>query len=162
MVHQPFALISMVSPHPTEVTCYPLGLPMTHRFGVTFLLAGLIPNPLDIRFTEISGLGAKITTTNDPCSAPTLSASKIPTGIEYNELTLRRGLVMLSPVSKQVETIFRSFKFFRSDVLITVFSELGVPTGAWMFNEAFPVEWQLADLNAMEESVLVEIGRAHV
>ena len=67
---------------------------MTHRFGVTFLLAGLIPNPLDIRFTEISGLGAKITTTNDPCSAPTLSASKIPTGIEYNELTLRRGFVL--------------------------------------------------------------------
>ncbi|MFN9637345.1 MAG: phage tail protein [Synechococcaceae cyanobacterium] len=146
----------MVSPHPTEVTSYPLGLPMTHRFGVAFFHAGRIPNPIDVRFTEISGLAAKITTINDPTSAPTLSASKVPTGIEYGELTLRRGVVIGSPVAKQVEAVFRSFKFFRSDILVTIFSEIGVPTGAWLFNEAFPVEWQLADLNAMEESVLVE------
>jgi phage tail-like protein len=146
----------MAFPHPTEVTSYPLGLPMTHRFGVTFLHAGVVPNPIDIRFMEVSGLAAKITTQDDSCSSPTLSASKIPIGIEYGELTLRRGVVIGSPVSKQLETVFRAFKFFRSDILVTIFSELGVPTGAWMFSEAFPVEWQLADLNAMEESILVE------
>ena len=129
---------------------------MTHRFGVTFLHAGVVTNPIDIRFMEISGLGAKVTTQADRSASPTLSASQIPTGLEYRELTLRRGVVTASPLSAQVETVFRSFRFFRSDILITVFSEAGFPTGAWMFSEAFPVEWQLADLNAMNEAVLVE------
>lgn len=149
-------MIAMVSPHPTEVWSHALGLPMTHRFGVTFLHAGLIPNLIDVRFQEVSGLAAKVITQNDPCASPTLSSSKIPMGIEYGELTLRRGVVLGSIVSKQVEEVFRSFSFFRSDILVTIFTELGIPRGAWMFSEAFPVEWQLADLNAMEESVLVE------
>lgn len=133
-----------------------LGLPMTHRFAVFFLHKGLLPNPLDIRFQEVSGLGAKITTMADPCSAPTLTSSRIPTGIEYGDLTLRRGVVTGSYLSSQVETTFRRYTFTRSDVLITTLTEEAIPTGGWLFNEAYPVGWQLADLNAQEENVLVE------
>jgi hypothetical protein len=32
------------------------------RFGVLFLAAGVIPNPLDIRFQKVSGLSAEVET----------------------------------------------------------------------------------------------------
>ncbi|MEB3265921.1 MAG: phage tail protein [Cyanobacteriota bacterium] len=129
---------------------------MTHRFGVFFFHAGMVFNPLDIRFQEVTGLGAKIQTSSDPTAAPTLSAAKMPTGIDYDNLVLKRGVVTGSPVAKQVESMFRNFRFHRSDVLVTTFAEEGIPTGGWLFSEAFPVEWQLADLTAQTEAVLVE------
>ena len=33
-------------------------LPLSFRFGVFFFVGGLIPNPIDIRFQRVSGLGA--------------------------------------------------------------------------------------------------------
>lgn len=146
----------MVFPLPPPPGNQALGLPMTHRFGVFFFAAGIIPNPLDIRFQEASGLGATISTKPDPTSVSSISKRVIPTGIEYAKLELKRGVVIGSPLSMQIKEVLNEFKFFRSDVLVTVFSELGIPTLAWKFCEAFPVGWQLASLNAKGEEVLIE------
>ena len=146
----------MPLPNPTEFTNVLMGLPMTHRFSVTFLHAGVLPNLIDIRFQEVLGVAAKVLTKENPSLSPSLSSSKIPIGIEYGDLVLRRGVVIGSVLSQQVAEVFRTFRFFRSDILVTVLSESAIPIGAWMFSEAYPVEWQLGDLNAMEEKVLIE------
>ena len=39
-----------------------LGMPLSHRFGVFFFAAGVIPNPLDIRFQRVSGLTTRVET----------------------------------------------------------------------------------------------------
>jgi hypothetical protein len=129
---------------------------MTHRFGVYFFAAGMVPNPLDIRFQEVSGMGATISTKPDPTSVSSISKRVTPTGIAYDNLELKRGVVIGSPLSLQIQQVLNEFQFFRSDVLVTVFSELGIPTMAWKFCEAFPVAWQLASLNAKGEEVLIE------
>ena len=146
----------MAFPLPPPPWNQALGLPMTHRFGVYFFAAGILPNPLDIRFQEVSGMGATISTEPDPTSVSTIFKSVTPTGIDHTNLELKRGVVIGSPLSLQIQQVLNEFKFFRSDVMVTVFSELGIPTMAWKFCEAFPVAWQLASLNAKGEEVLIE------
>ena len=146
----------MAFPLPPPPWNQALGLPMTHRFGVYFFAAGILPNPLDIRFQEVSGMGATISTKPDPTSVSTIFKRVTPTGIDHTNLELKRGVVIGSPLSLQIQQVLNEFKFFRSDVMVTVFSELGIPTMAWKFCEAFPVAWQLASLNAKGEEVLIE------
>jgi phage tail-like protein len=143
-------------PLPTPPLHQVLGLPMTHRFGVFFFAAGIVPNPLDIRFQEVSGLKATITTLPDTAAASSLSKKLIPTGVDYSDLVLKRGMVIGSPLLKQIEATFNTFKFIRSDVLLTIFSEIGVPTNAFLFSEAYPIEWEINSLNAKSEEILIE------
>lgn len=133
-----------------------LGPPMTHRFGVFFFACGTIPNPLDIRFQEVSGLQATIKTKPDLSAPASLSKRLIPTGIDYGDLELRRGVVVGSVLAQQINATFNDFKFIRSDVLITIFSEQAVPTSAFLFSEAYPISWQIGGLNAKSEEVLIE------
>jgi phage tail-like protein len=132
------------------------GLPMTHRFGVFFFVAGSALNPLDIRFQEVSGLKTTITTRPDTTVASGLCKKVIPTGVDHDDLVLRRGLVIGSLLNHQVQASFNDFKFLRSDLLLTIFSEEGVPTTAFLFAEAYPIEWEINSLNAKEEEILIE------
>lgn len=133
-----------------------LGLPMTHRFGVFFFACGILPNPLDIRFQEVSGLQAAIQTKPDTSAAANLCKKVIPTGVNYGDLQLKRGLVLGSPLAQQIHYTFNDFKFIRSDVLITIYSEVGLPTQAFFFTEAYPIAWELNSLSAKAEDLLIE------
>jgi phage tail-like protein len=133
-----------------------LGPPMTHRFGVFFFSNGITANPLDIRFQEVSGLQATIRTRPDNTAGASLSKKLVPSGIDYDALELKRGLVLGSLLERQIQAAFNDFKFVRSDVLLTIFSETGLPTTAFLFVEAFPISWQLSSLNAKSEDFLIE------
>jgi phage tail-like protein len=136
-----------------------LGQAMTHRFGVFFFARGVTPNPLDIRFQEVSGLHASIKTRDDPTAAASLNQKKIPSGINYEALELKRGMVLGSPLRLQIQTAFNDFAFTRSDVLLTIYSEIGLPTTAFMFSEALPISWQIRNLDAKSEEFLIETLR---
>ena len=129
---------------------------MTHRFGVFFLARGTTPNPLDIRFQEVSGLEANVKTRDDASAASSLAQKKIPSGISYVDLELKRGMVLGSPLRQQVQSVFNDFAFTRSDVLLTIYSEFGIPTTSFFFHEAFPISWQISSLDATSEEFLIE------
>jgi phage tail-like protein len=133
-----------------------LGPPMTHRFGVYFFAAGTVLNSLDIRFQEVSGLQAAITTRPDTSATSGLCKKLIPTGIDYGDLELRRGMVIGSPLAQQIQATFNDFKFIRSDVLLTIFSETATPTSAFLFAEAYPIAWEINSLSAKTEDILIE------
>jgi phage tail-like protein len=116
----------------------------------------MIPNPLDIRFQEVSGLEASVNTRDDPSAASSLAQKKIPNGISYVDLVLKRGMVLGSPLRQQVQTIFNDFAFTRSDVLLTIYSELAIPTTTFFFHEAMPISWQMSSLDGTSEEFLIE------
>lgn len=130
--------------------------PMNHRFGVFFFARGVIPNPLDIRFQEVSGLQASINTRDDPTASSGVVRKKIPNGISYVDLELKRGMIIGSTLRQQVQTAFNDFAFTRSDILLTIYSEIAVPTTAFLFNEAIPVSWEISTLDAKSEEFLIE------
>jgi phage tail-like protein len=146
----------MAFPIPPPPWSQSLGLPMTHRFMVSFLTRGTTPNPLDIRFQEVTGLQATISTRPDPSASAFLSKRLIPTGIDFADLELKRGVMIGSPLSHEIQTTLNEFRFVRSDVLVTVLSEQAVPTSAFLFVEAYPISWQIASLSAERENVLIE------
>ncbi len=126
------------------------------RFGVLFLAAGIIPNPLDIRFQKVSGLASTIETEPLREGGQNLYTQKLPTGVSYERLVLERGVVKASPLNLEFSAAMSFFKFAPSNVLVTLLGESGRPLAAWLFLRAFPVRWSTSDLNATEPSLMID------
>lgn len=126
------------------------------RFGVFFFAAGVVPNPLDIRFQKVRGLSATVKTTTVSEGGQNLYTQQLPVGVEYGNLVLERGMVVGSPLNIEFNAAMSLFKFVPSNVLVTLFDEAAVPVSAWLFIKAFPVKWSTSDLDAGEKSVVID------
>jgi phage tail-like protein len=135
------------------------------RFAVVFFAAGVVPNPLDIRFQRVSGLSASVELSTINEGGQNLYSHRVPRRVTYGNLVLERGFVVGSPLNVEFNVTMSMFKFLPSNVMVTLLSEDGVPVSGWMFIKAFPVKWQTADLNASEDRVLIdtlELSYAHM
>nr|VFK08749.1 MAG: conserved hypothetical phage tail region protein [Candidatus Kentron sp. LPFa]VFK62423.1 MAG: conserved hypothetical phage tail region protein [Candidatus Kentron sp. UNK]VFK70498.1 MAG: conserved hypothetical phage tail region protein [Candidatus Kentron sp. UNK] len=130
--------------------------PLGHRFGVLFLAGGVIPNPLDILFQKVSGLGASIETTQVEEGGQNLFSHRLPEKVQYENLVLERGLVVSSPLTVEFNVAMSGFKFAPSNVLVTLLDNTRIPLAAWLFIRAWPVAWSVSDLDAMENDVVIE------
>src|SRR5262245_48476513 len=81
-----------------------------YRFGVFFFVLGVIPNPLDIRFQKVRGLTATVKTTPQPEGGQNLYVQQLPSGIEYGNLVLERGMVVGSPLNIEFNIAMTMFK----------------------------------------------------
>lgn len=126
------------------------------RFGVFFFAGGVIPNPLDIRFQKVSGLSAEVTTKTVNEGGQNLYTHRLPERISYQNLVLERGMVVGSPLNLEFNAAMSLFEFFPSNVLVTLFGEEQNPVSGWLFIKAYPVKWSTSDLNATEDSVLID------
>lgn len=126
------------------------------RFGVFFFAGGAIPNPLDIRFQKVTGLSAEVKTKTLAEGGQNLYAHKLPESIEYNNLSLERGMVVGSPLNLEFNTVMSLFKFYPSNVLVTLFNAEKIPVSGWLFIKAFPVKWSTSDLDATQKSVVID------
>lgn len=134
-----------------------LDLLLGFRFGVFFFAGGLVPNPLDIRFQKVSGLSAEVKL--DPPfgeGGQNVYSHRLPSRVEYGNLTLERGMVIGSPLNVEFNMTMSLFEFNPSNVMVTLFSEESAPLAAWLFIRAFPVKWATSDLDATAESVVVD------
>jgi phage tail-like protein len=129
---------------------------LSHRFGVFFFAGGLIPNPLDFRFQKVSGISAEVQLETVNEGGQNLYAHRLPSKVSYNNLVLERGYTIGSPLNIEFNIALSQFKFYPSNVLVTAFSEIGIPVGAWLYMKAYPVRWTVSDLDAQSNSVLVD------
>ena len=126
------------------------------RFGVFFFAGGVNPNPIDIRFQKVKGLSATVKTTPLSEGGQNLYTQQLPTGIEYQNLVLERGMVIGSPLIAEFTAAMSLFEFVPSNVLVTLFNEDCIPVSAWMFIKAFPVKWSTTELDATAKNVLID------
>lgn len=138
-----------------EITV-PLEILLGFRFGVFFLIGGVLPNPLDIRFQKVRGLSASVTTTTVQQGGQNLYQQKLPTGMEYGNLVLERGMVVGSLLNLEFNATMSLFKFAPCNVIVMLFNESSIPVAAWMFLKAYPVKWTTSDLDASEHGVLID------
>lgn len=132
------------------------GPPLGHRFGVFFFVGGVLPNPLDIRFQKVSGLGARIDTTSVVEGGQNLYTHRLPNRVAYDNLVLERGFVIGSLLNAEFNAAMSLFKFAPSNVMVTLFSEVAVPLAAWLFIKAYPVRWATSDLTVSEEQLVID------
>jgi len=130
--------------------------PLGFRFGVVFLAAGVIPNPLDILFQKVSGLGSTVETSPLSEGGQNLYTQALPKKIKYENLVLQRGLVVGSPLSIEFNVAMSLFKFSPSNVLVSLLDHTQIPISAWLFMKAYPVKWSISDLDADANSVVIE------
>ena len=130
--------------------------PLGFRFGVLFFAGGAIPNPLDIMFQKVSGLGSTVETTPLEEGGQNLYTQSLPTKIKYDNLVLQRGLVVGSPLVIEFNVTMSKFKFSPSNVLVTLLDNTRIPIAGWLFMNAYPVKWSVSDLDADANSVVIE------
>ena len=126
------------------------------RFGVFFFAGGVIPNPLDIRFQKVSGLAAEVKTTPLSEGGQNLYTHRLPEKIDYKNLVLERGMVVGSPLNLEFNAVMSLFKFYPSNVLVTLFNAEQIPVAGWLFIKAYPVKWATSDLDAAEKALVID------
>ena len=129
---------------------------LNFRFGVLFLIGGLIPNPIDIRFQKVRGLSTQVKTMTVEEGGQNLYKQTLPTTIDHDNLILERGVVVGSPMNIEWNVTMSLFKFNPGNCLITLFNDTGIPVAAWLFLRVYPVKWSTSDLNAEEKGVLID------
>ena len=126
------------------------------RFAVAFFIGGAVPNPIDIRFQRVRGLGATVETQSIEQGGQNLYSQRVPKRVTYDNLVLERGFVVGSPLLAEFNVATSLFKFAPSNVIVSLLHETGAPLAAWLFIDAFPVSWATADLDASQHEVLID------
>ena len=130
--------------------------PLAFRFGVFFFAAGVVPNPVDILFQKVSGIGSTINTKPVEEGGQNLYTQSLPEKIQYDNLVLERGLVTGSPLSIEFNAAMTLFRFAPSNVMVNLLNDTGLLVAAWLFTNAYPVKWSVSDLDADNNAVVVE------
>lgn len=115
-----------------------------------------IPNLLDIRFQSVSGISTNIVTETMNQGGQTIFSQKIPTRVEYPNLVLKRGMAIGSFLVSDLKKTFQEFKFSPVSILVILHSDVLVPIASWKFEKAYPVKWEMSDLNAEEDKLIIE------
>jgi len=131
-------------------------IPLGFRFEVLFFGGGVIPNPIDILFQNVSGIGTTVATHTVEEGGQNLYSQVLPKKIQHENLVLERGLVVGSPLVIEFNVAMSRFKFSPSNVLVTLLDETRTPIAAWLFMKAYPVKWSVSDLDAKANTVVIE------
>lgn len=132
------------------------GPPLAFRYSVFFLIGGVVSNPLDIRFSKVSGLSSRIDTQSLNEGGQNLYTHRLPTRVQYDNLVLERGMAIGSMLVAEFNATMSLFKFNPSNVLVTLLDETGLPISGWLFMTAYPVKWTVSDLAADSNQVVIE------
>lgn len=126
------------------------------RFAVLFMTGGTVPNPLDLRFSKVSGLAMTVETDSLAEGGQNLYTQQLPRSVSHGNLVLERGMVVGSPLNIEFNASLSTFKFITSNVLVTLLSEDGLPMAAWLFMKAWPVKWSTSDLDATTPGLVID------
>ena len=111
-------------------------------------------------FKEVSGISSEINTEEIAEGGENRFKYKVPTGIKYNNLELKRGLVPVdSPLYTWVRnTLEQGFAkaIETKSFTVLLLNEEGESVVLWNFEGVWPVGWNVASLNSMTNDVLIE------
>lgn len=129
------------------------GIPIVGYRFVVVIATSLLPNPIDIRFQEVSGLSMKRTVSYEK-GMITLDGK-----VQTQTLTLKRGVFTgISPliIGNIAESLFWDTKLLRKDLLVTALDDSNIPIAAWVITNAYLDNWQWESLNATNNAALLE------
>jgi phage tail-like protein len=110
----------------------------------------------DSRFQEVGGLSAEIGTEEYSEGGLNTYSHKLPTGIRYGNLTLKRGVFLNSKVTDWCLKAIEQFVFEPRTVTIRLLGEDHQIIHSWIFTRAWPVKWSVSELKAMDNTLVIE------
>lgn len=111
-----------------------------------------------IGFQEVSGLGMEVQVIEyREGVSPEYSPVKMPGQVKYNNITLKRGIVVGNNEFFEWWNTMKMNKIERRDITINLLNEEHEPTVVWRIKNAFPVKVLYGDLKAGASEVAIEI-----
>ena len=117
---------------------------------------GISKDRNDVRFQTASGLSVEYDMEEYKEGGENRFTHKLPVRTKYADLVLKRGMVTDSSVIKWCLDAFREHVFVPSDVNVILMNEKAEPLRTWKVAHAIPKKWLVSDLNANENSLVIE------
>ena len=121
-------------------------------------------NPNDCSFQEISGLNATVQTETVKEGGTNSSEIKLPTGISWDPIVCKRGVMGSSALMNWVEGAM-SFVFVPMPGVINLKDNSGRILISWMFTSMYPIGLKTSNLHALpsggDASILFETLELH-
>jgi len=153
---------------------------LSHRFRVYFgmQLPGLAIKPgtaplsilgpltrlpiygsLDMRFQRVSGMSRELSVTELRPGGENVGTIHLPDRVSHHPIVLERGI--MTKVHDSIMTLmFESglgyFLNGYADMIIVLMDSRDRPSCMWYVRDAMPTRWQLGDLDAASNTVLIE------
>jgi phage tail-like protein len=128
--------------------------PVGFHFIVHF--NGLQPTGLDNMFQSVSGLSASIETEELAVGGQNRYMHVLPVRTKYPNLVLKRGMLVESQVIKWCQDAIENFEFKPIDLQIMLLNEYHIPITVWNVIHAYPIRWEVDELNSMENKLVTE------
>ncbi len=128
--------------------------PPAFHFMVEF--TGLEVNQNDHQFQSVSGLSVDIETEEIAEGGENRFKHKIPVRTKYPNLVLKRGLLTDSKVIEWCRKAMEEFEFKPINLTIKLLNENHDPLLSWSIIHAYPLKWNISDLNAEENKLAIE------
>ena len=107
-------------------------------------------------FQEVSGLSAKISPEGVKEGGENRFEHRFPQRPTYENLVLKRGMLIGSPLISWARNSFDLFEFKPKIVNLNLLDEKGAPISTWRFVNAYPIAIKVSDFKAQENAIVVE------
>lgn len=130
-------------------------IPLTpNHFMVNFIF-NYVPSPLDILFQRVSGLSRELEVTQQREGGENARNLWLAEKVNHGSLVLERGVMNASPLTVQFDRVLRRESTLWANVVIILLNEISLPVTTWTLSHALPVRWQMGDLDANSNTVLI-------
>lgn len=127
--------------------------PVGFHFKVEFINVG---NDNDVRFQSVGGLNMEFDVENIKEGGQNLFEHKLPARSKFSDLTLKRGLLLDSSLISWVKNALYDREFKPANLNISLLNNKHEPLVTWQVFNAWPRKWNISDLNATENGIMVE------
>jgi phage tail-like protein len=130
--------------------------PVGFHFKVEFVGIG---NDNDTRFQSVSGLNMEYDVETFKEGGENRFEHKLPGRTKFPDLSLKRGMLTNSDVIKWVLGILRDRDFVNhkpTTINVHLLNENHETLKLWEFIDAWPKKWSVSDLNAQENTIVIE------
>lgn len=114
------------------------------------------PSDQDVRFTDVSGLAAELTSEEVAEGGQNRFVQKFPTRAKYPELVLKRGLLVNSEIVKWIRECIEDFKIQPRNIDVKLLNPEHQPLLTWHVFHAYPTKWAVSDFSAANNAIVVE------
>ena len=128
--------------------------PVGFHFKVEFDLSGI--GEQDFLFRDVSGISMQLEEETLSEGGENRFSHKFPGRASYDNLVLKRGLLVDSTLRKWCEDAIYNLSIEPTTVWVTVLNDQHEPLQVYTFVNAWPKKWNISDLNAMSSDIIIE------
>lgn len=107
-------------------------------------------------FQEVSGITAKLNSEEVKEGGENTFVRRLPLPPKYENLVLKRGMLLSSDLIDWARDAVESFKFKPKTVVVNLLDETQKPLASWSFANAYPVALKVSEFKAQDNAIAVE------